>query len=484
MRLDHTETPIFDALNAHIQQNVTPFHVPGHKHGRGAFALRDFFGETLVEADLNAMEDVDDMCNPVSCIRESEGLLADAFGADHAFMLTNGTTSGIHAMMLACLKPGDKVILPRNVHKSVISGLILTGAIPVYIHPEVNERVGINTTISPAAVAAAFEREPHAAAVLVINASYYGYAADVPRIAEIARQYGAVLLADEAHGCHFSFHTDLPPAALAAGADFSAASMHKTAGSLTQSSVLLMKNGAISPELVKQSLNLIRSTSGSYPLMLSIELARKQLVLEGKARLGKAIELAEAARREINAIDGLYSFGSELLQSSLGNAAFDPTKLNIFVRELGLTGFEMEAILRREFAIQIELSELNTIMAVITLGDSQADLDRLVSALQSIAKRQTRQEHPRMYGRPATPSVIVTPREAYYQQKKSVPLKRAIGEISGEMIMAYPPGIPIICPGERIDADVIDHIRILKEQHCTLQGNSDPHINSILVLGA
>jgi arginine decarboxylase len=484
MRLDQRQTPLFDALKKHIADQVTPFHVPGHKHGVGASELESFLGENLMKIDLNAMGDIDDICNPTSCIQQSELLLADAFGADSAFMLTNGTTSGIHAMMLATLKPGDKVIIPRNVHKSVISGLILTGAIPVYVHAEASKQVGISTTVTPKAIEDAFKKEPQAVGVFVINSSYYGFAADIRQIVQIANAHGALVFADEAHGCHFDFHPDLPISGMAAGADFAASSMHKTAGSLTQSSILLMKNRHVSPELVKQALNLIRSTSGSYPLMLSLELARKQMALEGKKRLSTLIDLSNVAREEINKIDGLYCFAGELLTEGHGHAAFDPTKLNIYVRGLGLTGFEIEAILREKYAIQIELSELNTIMAILTIGDTEQSITNFVEALKAIAKNATRVKETAVFERPDVPQLIVTPREAFYQHKRSVKLNDALGEISGEMIMAYPPGIPIICPGERIGKDVIDYIKLLKAQHCTLQGNSDPHINSILVLGA
>ena len=481
--MDHSKTPLFSAVKAHIDRNVIPFHVPGHKHGVGAEELRAFTGNTIFQMDLNAMEDIDDICNPISSIKESHELIADAFGADHAFMLTNGTTAGIHAMMLTAAHPGDKIILPRNAHKSTISALILSGVIPVYTHAEFHPELGISTCVSTDALKQAFEKEPHAVASFSINPSYYGFTPNLKEIVELSHQYEALALVDEAHGCHFKFHPEFPISAMDAGADMSACSTHKTCGSFTQSSILLMKEARVEFESVKQVLNLQRSTSGSYLLMTSIDTARKQLMLHGNKLLDDTLELARYAREKINNIDGLYAFGKELISSCKEVYHFDETKLTVNVRDIGLTGYEVETLLREKYQIQIELADLSNIMAIITLGDTQEHIDALVSALQSIALHHSKPALKHDVFLPEMPDVIVIPRDAFYAQKKSVSLSSSVGEIAGESVMAYPPGIPIICPGERITQEIVNYIQSLKKQNCSLQGTADPYIDTIRVLG-
>jgi arginine decarboxylase len=479
----HKRTPLFDAVKKHVKSDITPFHVPGHKHGEGLQELRDFLGEMVFKIDLNAMADIDDYCNPISSIRESEELIADAFGAENGYMLLNGTTSGIHAMFLSTCHPGDKIILPRNAHKSTISGLILSGAIPVYVNTDYDYDYGISTTVSTESIKSAFDKEPHAVASFIINPSYYGFTPDLKSIIRTSHRNGAVVLVDEAHGCHMAFHDDFPLTAMEAGADLAAASTHKTSGSLTQSSILLHRGNMVSNDVLKHSLNLIRSTSGSYILMTSIDVARKQLALYGEELLGKSLELVRFARTEINQIDGLRSFGKEMIHKHEAIFDFDETKLTINVHDIGYTGFEIEKKLRDEYKIQVELADLNNIMAIIGIGDTEENINKLINALKDIATNKRKKVKPRTFQVPEMPELIVGPRDAFYSKKKSVLLENSVGEISGESVMAYPPGIPIVCPGERITKDIIDYIKILKDEDSSLQGTSDPYVNHIRVLG-
>ena len=479
----HQKTPLFDSIKKHVESEIIPFHVPGHKHGEGLKELKDFLGDMVFNIDLNAMADVDDYCNPISCIRESEDLIADAFGAENGYMLLNGTTSGIHAMFLSSCHPGDKIVLPRNAHKSTISALILSGAIPVYVNTDYDEDFGISTTVSTESIKRAFEQEPHAVASFIINPSYYGFTADLKSIIRTSHRNGAAVLVDEAHGCHMAFHDDFPLTAMEAGADLAAASTHKTSGSLTQSSILLHRGNMISNDVLKHSLNLIRSTSGSYILMTSIDLARKQLALHGESLLSNSLNLARQARDRINQIDGLYSFGREMIDKHNAVFDFDETKLTVNVHEIGYTGFEIEKQLREAYQIQIELADLNNIMAIIGIGDNEENIEKLIFALKDIAENNRKPSIKRDFKIPDTPELIVAPRDAFYSKKKSVSLEKSIGEISGESLMAYPPGIPIVCPGERITKDIIDYINLLKEEDSSLQGTSDPFVNNIRVLG-
>lgn len=481
-RLNHTATPLFDAIKQYVDDKVVPFHVPGHKQGRGITELSDYIGVRALQMDVNGMEDLDFANNPTGVILEAEKLMADAFGAEKAYFLVNGTSAGVQAMIMSACEPGDKIIIPRNAHKSTIGGIILSGAIPVYVQPEINEQLGIAMGITEESLRKTIKENPHAKAVFVINPTYYGAVSDLKAIVQLAHSHDMAVLVDEAHGAHMSFHEDFPMAAMEAGADMSAASMHKTAGSLTQSSVLLLNSTIISSERVKQVMSLTYTSSASYLLMCSLDIARKQLATNGNAMLHEALSIARWARSEINHIDGLYAFGTDLTGMP-GCYGFDETKLGINVAGLGFTGYQMETILRKQYNIQIELSDMHNIMALISIGDRKQDLEALVQALSDIAAATEKVEVQKAITIPDSPKMIVSPRNAFYSPKKAVLLEDSIGEIAGEMVMAYPPGIPVICMGERISAEIVAYIKVLKSQNCELQGTVDPYVNYLRVLG-
>jgi arginine decarboxylase len=480
--LKQYQTPLFDALKKYVDDKTISFHVPGHKGGRGLAEFKDYIGSKALSIDVNGMEDLDNICNPIGVIRESQALAADAFGADHAHFLVSGTTAGVQAMIMTLCSPGDKLIVPRNAHKSVVGGMILSGAIPVYIQPEIDSRYGFAMGLTPESVRRALTEHPDVKGVFVINPTYYGVASDLKQIVQIAHEAGKPVIVDEAHGAHLGFHSSLPVSAMEAGADMSAVSLHKLGGSMTQSSLLLVNNGIVDDSKVKKILNLTQTTSASYLLMVSIELARKQLALHGRALIDKAINLSEWARDEINATEGLLCMGREIVGQS-GCFDFDPTKLVVNVRALGLSGFDTEKLLRTRHHIQIELSNLYGILALVTLGDGKDTVEALVDSLKAIAsgcKIKNVLKYSMSLPEPA--EVIASPREAFYAGNRPVPLEQAEGEISAEMIMAYPPGIPLVCPGERITREIIEYVKILKTEHCQLQGTEDPQINHIRVL--
>ena len=481
-RVDHKRTPLFSAVKKYVDDNVIQFHVPGHKQGRGLPEFTEYIGQRALHMDANGMEDLDYANNPTGVIREAEELMANAFVAQNAFFLVNGTTSGVQAMVMSACEPGAKIIIPRNAHKSTIGGIILSGAIPVYVQPEINEKLGIAMGVKVESIKKAIKENPHAKAVFVINPTYYGAASDLKSIVRIAHMHDMAVLVDEAHGAHMSFHDDFPLTAMEVGADMSAASIHKTAGSLTQSSVLLIRNKLILPDRVKQIINLTYTSSASYLLMCSLDVARKQLATNGSEMLERTLQLARTAREQINSIDGVYAFGKELVGTP-GCHDFDETKLGINVRGLGYTGYQMEVKLRKEYNIQVEMSDLYNILAVVTMGDREEDLEALVNALRDIASKTEVKDFEKSTLIPFNPEMIVSPRDAFYSPKKVVKLEDAAGEIAGEMIMAYPPGIPVISLGERITKDIIDYIKILKEEKCQLQGTADSYVNYVRVLG-
>ncbi len=479
-KLDQRRAPIYEALENFRQMRVVPFDVPGHKRGRGNPELTAFLGQQCVGVDVNSMKPLDNLCHPISVIREAEELAADAFGAANAFLMVGGTTSSVQSMVLSACKRGDEIILPRNVHRSVINALVLCGAIPVYVNPEVDQRLGISLGMKREQVAKAIAEHPNAVAVLVNNPTYYGICSDLRAITELAHGAGMLCLADEAHGTHFYFGENLPLSAMAAGADMSAVSMHKSGGSLTQSSFLLTGPG-VSAGHVRQIINLTQTTSGSYLLMSSLDISRRSLALRGEEIFRRVVEMAEYAREEVNAIGGYYAFGKELID---GNAIFDfdTTKLSIHTRDIGLAGIEVYDILRDEYDIQIEFGDIGNILAYLSIGDRPQELERLVSALAEIRRRYLRDSSDLLKQEYIDPEVVSSPQEAFYANKKSVPLRESAGLVCSEFVMCYPPGIPILAPGERITPQILDYIEYARVKGCSLTGPEDPEIRNINVL--
>lgn len=479
-KLNQDSAPIYEALQTFRQMRVVPFDVPGHKRGRGNPELTAFLGEQCVSIDVNSMKPLDNLCHPVSVIREAEKLTADAFGSAHAFLMVGGTTSSVQTMVLSTCKRGDKIILPRNVHRSVINALVLCGAIPIYVNPEVDVKLGISLGMKREQVAKAIKENPDAKAVLVNNPTYYGICSDIKEIVRMSHEAGMYCLADEAHGTHFYFGENMPISAMEAGADMSSVSMHKSGGSLTQSSLLLVGPN-VNVGHVRQIINLTQTTSGSYLLMSSLDISRRNLALRGKEVFSKVSSMAEYAREEINAVGGYYAFGKELIN---GNSVFDfdPTKLSIHTRDIGLAGIEVYDILRDEYDIQIEFGDIGNILAYLSMGDRPQELERLVSALAEIKRRYLKDSQGLLSQEYIDPEVVLSPQEAFYAPKKSVPLTKSVGCVCSEFVMCYPPGIPILAPGERITKEILDYIQYAKVKGCSMTGPEDPDINNINVL--
>lgn len=478
--LSQNDTPIYDALSRLRETGLVHFDVPGHKGGRGNKPLREFLGAECLKNDVNSMKPLDNLCHPVSVIRDAERLAAEAFGAENAFFMVNGTTAAVQAMIMSVCKSGDEIIMPRNVHRSAINALVVCGAVPVYINPGVNKRLGIPLGMAVADVEAAVRAHPKAKAILVNNPTYYGVCSNLTRLAELAHENGMLLLADEAHGTHFYFGENMPPAAMRSGADMAAVSMHKTGGSLTQSSFLLC-GSRVSEGHVRQIINLTQTTSGSYLLMCSLDLARRNLSLHGREMCRKTVEFASYARAEINAMGGYYAFGDEIAD---GDAvyAFDPTKLSVHTRDIGLAGIEVYDILRDEYDIQVEFGDIGNFLAIITAGDRALEIERLISALSEIKRLHSRDKAGMLDHEYIDPEVVMTPQKAFYSNKLSMPIGDSAGRVCGEFVMCYPPGIPILAPGERITEDILAYIAYAKEKGCFMTGTEDMAIERINVV--
>ena len=482
---------------AYREEGALAFHTPGHKQGLGAHALlRELVTETGLREEVSLMEELDDLHEPTGCIEEAQDLAAALYGADAAFFAVNGTTGAIHAMLVAALSPGDAVLVPRNVHRSVFGGLVLSDARPVYIDPIVDEALGIAHGLSTEAVREACRLHPEAKALLLVSPTYYGVASDVRAIAEIVHEAGMALLVDEAHGAHLAFSDDLPESAIAAGADLVAQSTHKLLGAMTQASLLLLREGRIEKERVQRAMSLLTSTSPNYLLLASLDIARLQMAEAGAAHLARAVGLARKLRREVNATPGLFSFGEERMGGA-GAFALDPLKLTVTVTGLGLTGAEAAHILRHEHKIEAELFDAQNVLFLLTYADTEESAGRLLAALHSLAQRRTAQAATAAAaaiavpdGRkaqaavrlPAVPPVAIPPREAFYRHSVPCRLREAVGRIAAETIAFYPPGIPVICTGEVFTAEVCRYIEAMAAAGLKVTGASDTSLRTLRVV--
>lgn len=482
--LSQLETPLFDALLKHRNRHPIQFHIPGHKKGQGIDpAFREFVGDNVLSIDLINIAPLDDLHSPKGAIKEAQHLAAEAFGADATFFSVQGTSGAIMTMILTICGPGDKLLVPRNVHKSIMSAIVFAGAIPVFIHPEVDTELGISHGISAESVERALDAHPDASGLLVINPTYFGFAADLKRIVDLAHSRNIPVVVDEAHGVHIHFHDKLPISAMAAGADMAATSVHKLGGSMTQTSVLNVREGLVSSKRVQSILSMLTTTSTSYPLLASLDTARRQLAIHGYDLIDQAIKISKDARKRINTIPHLYCAGIEKLRTS-ATYDMDPTKILISVKDLGITGYEAEKWLREKANIEVELSDLYNILCLITLGDSRKEVNLLINALtrMSAAFESEAAVKETEVTLPEIPGLAMSPRDAFYAETETVRLAEAAGRISAEFVMVYPPGIPIFIPGEIIAQDNIDYIAMNIEAGLPVQGPEDDTLETIHVI--
>lgn len=455
--MNQNRTPLFDTVTDLIGTNPAYFKVPGHRLDRGISARwTDLVGTGIFAYDVTETPLTDDLHRPEGAISEAQRLLSALYGADQSFFLVNGSTCGNEAMILSAALEGEKIMVARNAHKSAMTGLILSGAEPVYVMPEVLGQWGIQGEITAAAVREGFERAPGCKALFLVSPSYYGICSDLEAIADICHAHDALLLVDEAHGGHVYFHDRLPTGALWAGADVCVQSMHKVTGALTQSAVLHIRNhgaGEAALRRIGQNLQLVQSTSPSYLLMVSLDCARYELAMNGTKMMERALWLAEYARKRIQGIGGFRCMEGERT---------DSTRLVISARDIGLTGYALEQTLFEQYAVHMELADDENVLAIVTYANEMEDMDRLVRACEEIGARYAGQEAVRRADGhlcfPGLPQQVMTPRSAYFAQTKTVRWQEAAGAIAGQMIAPYPPGIPVIYPGERISREVWEYI--------------------------
>ena len=478
--------PIAEAMKAYAADGARAYHTPGHKQGLGAHPLlKALVTEEGLREEVSLMEELDDLHEPTMCIKEAQEMAAALYGADQAFFMINGTTGAIHTMLMSALAPGDTVLVPRNAHRSVIGGIILAGARPVFLQPEIDERLGIAMGLTEEMVARAIALHPEAKALVCVYPTYYGVTYGLEAIAKLVHAHGMLLLVDEAHGPHLRFSDDLPPQAIDCGADMAAQSTHKILGAMTQASMLLTSGPRVSRERVREAASLLQSTSPNQLLLASLDIARLQMAEDGRETVGNAVRLAEKLRCAINEIDGLWSFGPEYTDYP-GATGLDTTKITVQVTDLGLSGVEAESILRHEYKVQCELSDARNLLFILSYADGEEQADYLLEALQGLARdhrRATVAASAVAAGLPAVPAQGMTPREAFFAPKGSVPFGEAEGRIAAEQVMFYPPGIPILCPGDIIDAASLHYIRAMQSLGLKVVGPRDASLTELQVVG-
>ncbi len=479
------QMPLMAAMQGYLEEQVLPFHTPGHKSGKGAHeSLLRHLGSGALAFDLTVVPGLGDLFDKQGPIRESQKLAAILYGADESYFLVNGTTGGIYAMILATVGPGEKIILPRNIHRSVMGALILSGAVPVFVRPAVDADLQIAMNVTAEAVRETVQRHPDAKAVLLVNPTYYGAAADMAGITALAHQHGMTVLVDEAHGPHFHFSRSLPVQGITAGADLVVQSTHKILGALSQASLLHCRGDRVNILRLEAMLQLVQSSSPNYILLASLEAAVAQMRESGEVLVNRSITLAAKARAYINSIPGLYCFGSDRVGCP-GVFGFDPTKLVVTVSALGIRGNEAERWLRCVGKVQAELSDVNNVLFLVTLADDPSSMERLVDSLAALSVEYEGSREPAAAFVPlpeAVAPLLLSPREAVFSRQERVSFADAAGRICAETITSYPPGIPILFPGEQITPEAVSYCQALQRQGFTMLGPEDPTLNTVEVV--
>lgn len=488
IELHQFRAPVAAAMGEYAGDGALAFHTPGHKQGLGAHPmLQQLITPEGLRQEVSLMEELDDLHQPEGCIKEAEELAAELWGARATLFAINGTTGAIHAMLLGTLCPGDEVLVPRNAHRSIIGGIILAGAVPVYIQPEWEPALGIPKGLSIKAVQEAIQEHPGARALVAVYPTYYGYCCNLAAIAQLVHEAGMLLLVDEAHGAHLRFCNELPPQALDCGADVVAQSTHKLLGSLTQTSMLHVggSDGKVDISRLRQAAGMLQSTSPNQLLLASLDIARLQMAEEGWERVVRAVQLANRLRQLINDTEGLYCPGEELCSRKPGSGAvaLDATKVTVNLDGLTIDGLKAELLLRHEYKIQCELSDARNLLFIISMADTEEQIKILYKALQDMAARYLKKRKTRNLRQPDMPLPVqrLNPREAFFAPVETCPLEQAVGRVCGETVAFYPPGIPCLCPGEEITAAMIEYIRLCQKKGMRLSGPADGSLSTIRV---
>lgn len=478
--------PYVSSVEKYVKQKRIPFHMPGHKQGKGANStLHKLWGGNVFEYDLTEVDSLDYVNAPTGVIADAEKLAAQAFGSEETFFLINGSTVGNQAAIMSVVKNNGKILVARNSHQSTSAGLILSGAIPVYAQPSLHKLSGFYPVTGYHEVNTLLNKHKDIKAVHLTSPTHIGFMSNIGKVGKITQEKNLPLIVDEAHGSHFQFHKELPKSAIALGADIVIQSTHKTIGSLTQTSMLhLVKSKHVSGGELQNILRLLQSSSPSTLFVMSLDAARYQMVNEGKKLLTKTLQLSRQLRNSINSIDGLYCYGKEVVGTD-DIVDIDETKILVNISKTGYTGYELEKILGREYQIEIEMSDTNHILCFITIGDTERAINKLLNALKAIARhpKKIKEKNSNLFlPMPGIPELVLTPREAFFAQKKRVSFASSLGKVSGEFIVPFPPDIPVILPGERINREILEYVKYLKKNVTMIVGPKDTSLQTIEII--
>ena len=488
--MNQNQTPLLDAIISNAKRIHAPFYTPGHKGGKGISPkLANYFGKAVFNADLTELTELDCLFAPQGVIQQAQQLAAEAFGASQTWFLVNGSTSGIEAAIMATCGDRDQIILPRNVHSSAISGLILSGAMPIFINPEYDSTLDIAHSITPQSLEKALQKHPDTKAVMMVYPTYYGVCGDILAIAKITHEYNIPLLVDEAHGAHFKFHPQLPISALNVGADLTVQSTHKTLGAMTQASMLHVQGDRININRIDKALQLLQSTSPSYLLLASLDAARQQIALHGKELLTHTLELVDKAKKGINQIPGLSVFE---------HFDLDKTRLTVTVSKLGITGFEAEEILDEELNVTPEFASLQHLTFIISFGNTLSDIEQLIKAFTTLSQKyhspllnsskvigtKFSSNNSPLFpcGEGVGGGVSLSPRQAFFAATETVPIKETINRTCAEIICPYPPGIPVLMPGELITVAALEYLQHIKNMGGFISNCADTNLCTLKVV--
>jgi len=472
-KINKYNIPIYNYLREYAQQDINVFHMPGHKLAKG---IPQELASDVLQLDVTEVEGTDNLHYPEGIIKEAQELAAKAFGADKTFFLVNGSTCGIQAAIMSVCARGQKIIIGRDSHKSVVSGLIMSGAEPIFVYPEYNEIFGISEAISAKSIEQALCENPDAVAVLITRPNYYGICSDIEAISRIVHSHNKLLIVDEAHGAHLVFNQQLPPSALQHGADICVQSAHKTLPAVTQGAYLHVKGNKVDIEKIKYNLAMLQTSSPSYIIMTYLDIARELMVLDGAARLDTLIYDLEWFKQEIEKYPVYKVLANQYLGS---NAVLDRTRLVINISKLGISGYSSEKILREKFNTQIEMADFENLVFITTVADNHKTFTRLFDAMKGLSEISShapqimKSSSCNYYREIISNSTGISPYEAYAAQKEEVVLEESSGRICAGIVTPYPPGIPILYPGEIIEKHKIQFIAAIIESGGRVNGISD-----------
>ncbi len=459
-------TPIYNYLRKYAEEKNNIFHMPGHKLGKG---VPGELSHNLLQLDVTEIDGTDNLHYPEGIIKEAQELAAKAFGADRTFFLVNGSTCGVQAAIMTACARGQKIIVGRDSHKSVASGLILSGAEPIFVQPEFNDEFAISAEIKPESIENALRANPDATGVLITRPNYYGVCSDIERISSLVHSYGKLLIVDEAHGAHLAFSDRLPASALEHGADICIQSAHKTLPAVTQGAYLHVKGNRVHMEKLDINLSMLQTSSPSYIIMSYLDIARELMETEGREKLGQLIDINTQFTEEAEKT-GIYKV---LSQQNLGiKTTLDPTRLVINISSLGISGYNADKILGEIYGTRLEMADYENLVAITTVADTQESLNRLLEALKSFLGHEAGQNRDyqgdyqgeiqrnifKAFWKQTPEAIKIQPWEAYSSEKEVLPLQACEGRVCAEIITPYPPGVPLFYPGEIITTSGIQYI--------------------------